>query len=60
MLWGKAQERVADPEALKRNENGVIEIISFAGVNQATAAVVPEFKTDDQILPKSAAANQEA
>ncbi|KAK4366869.1 hypothetical protein RND71_014749 [Anisodus tanguticus] len=60
VLWGKAEEkRVAETEALKSNNNGVIEIISYAGVNQATAAMVPEFKPDDQIVATSAAALQE-
>ncbi|KAK4708213.1 hypothetical protein R3W88_029138 [Solanum pinnatisectum] len=60
MLWGTAKEKtVAAAEALKRNDNGVIEIISYAGINQATAAVVPEFKTDDIISPTSTAAHQE-
>ncbi|KAJ8551638.1 hypothetical protein K7X08_021653 [Anisodus acutangulus] len=61
VLWGKAEEkRVAETEALKSNNDGVIEIISYAGVNQATAAIVPEFKPDDQIDATSAAALQEA
>ncbi|CAN4081118.1 unnamed protein product [Withania somnifera] len=61
VLWGKAEEKkIAEAEALKHNNDGVIEIISFAGVNQATAAVVPEFKTDDVIVATSAAAQQEA
>lgn len=60
MLWGTAKENtVAAAEALKHNDNGVIEIISYAGINQATAAVVPEFKTDDIIIPTSTAAHQE-
>ncbi|MCD7454767.1 hypothetical protein HAX54_026004 [Datura stramonium] len=61
VLWGKAEEkRLDETEALKSNNNGVIEIISFAGVNQATAAVVPEFRTDNQSVATSAAAHQEA
>ncbi|XP_060185614.1 WAT1-related protein At1g68170-like [Lycium barbarum] len=61
VIWGKAKEkRAEETEALKSNNNGIIEIISFAGVNQATAAIVPEFKTDDQIVATTAAALQEA
>ncbi|XP_059307917.1 WAT1-related protein At1g68170-like [Lycium ferocissimum] len=61
VIWGKAKEkRAEETEVLKSNNNGIIEIISFAGVNQATAAIVPEFKTDDQIVATTAAALQEA
>nr|XP_016480741.1 PREDICTED: WAT1-related protein At1g68170-like [Nicotiana tabacum] len=70
VLWGKAKEmRIAETEALKSiaetedlksNNNGVIEIISFAGGNLATAAIVPELETDHQIVTTSAATLQEA